>query len=118
MEMMVTGDSVSGIEAAQRGWANRAYPAEELEERVLEIAVRIASVPPELVQLNKRIVHRQMDHMGLRSGIRQGTELCALGTHTEAMRQFTQNIAAKGLTAALQERDTPFGDYRTPGHED
>jgi enoyl-CoA hydratase len=113
MEMMVTGDSVTGIEAAREGWANRAFPADELEGAVLEIARRITTVPPELAQLNKRVVHRQMEHMGLRTGIRAGTELCALGTHTEAMRQFTGAIKEKGLTAALTERDEPFGDYRT-----
>jgi enoyl-CoA hydratase len=113
MEMMVTGDSVTGIEAAREGWANRAFPADELEAAVLEVAQRITEVPPELVQLNKRVVHRQMEHMGLRNGIRAGTELCALGTKTEAMRQFTENIKAKGLTSALSERDKPFGDYRT-----
>jgi enoyl-CoA hydratase len=113
MEMMVTGDSISGIEAAREGWANRAFPADELEEAVLEVATRITEVPPELVQLNKRVVHRQMEHMGLRTGIRAGTELCALGTKTEAMREFTANIKAKGLTTALSERDKPFGDYRT-----
>jgi enoyl-CoA hydratase len=77
------------------------------------VAQRIAAVPRELVQLNKRVVHRQMDHMGLRTGIRAGTELCALGTHTRAMAEFTGNIAQKGLTGALQERDEKFGDYRT-----
>jgi enoyl-CoA hydratase len=113
MEMMVTGDSVTGIEAAREGWANRAFPADQLEEAVLDVAKRITEVPPELVQLNKRVVHRQMEHMGLRNGIRAGTELCALGTKTEAMRQFTENIKAKGLTSALSDRDKPFGDYRT-----
>src|SRR6266850_4463896 len=109
MEMMLTGDSISGIEAVERGWANAAYPADELEERVLEIASRIALVPIELLQLNKRVVHRQMDAMGLRAGIRAGTELCALGTHTETMRQFVGAAREKGLTNALQERDAPFG---------
>jgi enoyl-CoA hydratase len=116
MEMMVTGDSISGVEAVAEGWANRAFPADRLDDEVLAIAERIASVPPELVQLNKRVVHRQMDAMGMRAGIRAGTELCALGTHTKAMAEFTSNIRAKGLTAALSERDTPFGDYRTPEH--
>jgi enoyl-CoA hydratase len=113
MEMFVTGDSISGVEAAQRGWATRAYPADKLEEEVLAIAERIASIPPELVQLNKRAIHRQMDHMGLRTGIRAGTELCALGTHTKAMAEFVGNIQQKGLTGALSERDEKFGDYRT-----
>ncbi|MEO8695527.1 MAG: enoyl-CoA hydratase-related protein [Acidimicrobiales bacterium] len=113
MEMMVTGDSISGIEAAREGWANRAFPADQLEAAVLEVAQRITTVPPELAQLNKRVVHRQMEHMGLRNGIRAGTELCALGTKTEAMRLFTEAIKEKGLTGALSERDKPFGDYRT-----
>ena len=117
MEMMVTGDSISGLEAAREGWANRAFPADQLEDAVLDIARRITTVPPELAQLNKRVVHRQMEHMGLRTGIRAGTELCALGTHTEAMRRFTTAIKEKGLTGALSERDKPFGDYRTREHD-
>src|SRR4051794_20672860 len=87
MEMMVTGDSVSGVDAARLGWANAAVPFEDLEQTVLSVAERITHVPPELVQLNKRVVHRQMEHMGLRSGIRAGTELCALGTHTTAIAE-------------------------------
>jgi len=98
------------------GWANRAFPANELDARVIEIAERIAKVPPELVQMNKRVVHHQMDIMGFRAGIRAGTELCALGTHTQAMRDFLgARTREGGLTQALQERDAPFGDYRTSG---
>ena len=94
---MLTGDSFSGVEAAQLGWANRAYPAEELEERVLEIAARIAQIPSDLVQINKRTVHRAMEVMGLRSSIRAGTELSALATHTETMAKFVADIRASGL---------------------
>jgi len=112
MEMMITGDSISGVEAAELGWANRAFPAEDLEERVVEMATRIAGIDPELVQLNKRLVHRQMDIMGIRAGIRAGTELCALGTHTRALRTFVEKARTAGLTEALSERDAPFGDYR------
>ena len=116
MEMMVTGDSISGIDAAQRGWATRAYAADELEQRVLEMAGRVASVPTDVAQLNKRTVHRQMEIMGFRTGIRSGTELCALGTHQKSMHEFIGRIQREGgVTAALQERDAPFGDYRT-GH--
>jgi enoyl-CoA hydratase len=118
MEMMLTGDSVSGIEAVERGWANAAFPVEELDERVLDVAKRIALVPVELLQLNKRVVHRQMEAMGLRAGIRAGTELCALGTHARSMRDFVTAARDRGLTTALQERDAPFGDYRTTTHHE
>ena len=113
MEMMITGDSISGTEAAELGWANHAFPLADLEAAVLEVAGRIAKIDPELVQLNKRLVHRQMEVMGIRQGIRAGTELCALGTHTKAMREFLAIAQSQGLTAALSDRDTKFGDYRS-----
>ena len=81
------------------GWANAAYPVEELEERVLEVAQQVATMPTDVVALNKRIVHRGMEIMGLRTAIRQGTEMCALGTHTESMRLFVESTQKKGLTA-------------------
>jgi enoyl-CoA hydratase len=113
MEMMLTGDSINGIEAARLGWANASFPADRLESEVLRVAERIAGVPADLVQLNKRVVHRQMEIMGLHTGIRAGSELCALGTHQKSMHQFLKKIGQKGLTGALQERDEKFGDYRT-----
>jgi len=113
MESMLTGDPFTGIEAAQLGWANRAFPEAELEEQVLAIASRIAQIPSDLVQINKRTVHRAMEVMGIRQSIRQGTELSALATHTETFQKFIANVQGQGLTDALTERDTPFGDYRT-----
>ena len=113
MEMMLTGDSISGVEAARLGWANASFPEGELEQKVLEVAQRIATVPPDLVQLNKRVVHRQMEIMGLHTGIRAGSELCALGMHQRSMHEFLGQTQDKGLTGALQDRDQPFGDYRT-----
>ncbi|RMH86186.1 MAG: enoyl-CoA hydratase [Actinomyces sp.] len=113
MEMFLTGDALTGVEAVEYGWANAAWPAEELEDRVLEVAERIAALPGDVVALNKRAIHRQMEIMGLRTGIRAGTELCALGTHTETMARFIGRVREAGLTTALTERDGRFGDYRT-----
>jgi enoyl-CoA hydratase len=100
MEMMLTGDSISGSEAAAFGWATRAFPAE-----------RIAQLPTDIAQLNKRVVHRQMEMMGFRTAMRVGTELCALGTHQRSFEEFVAKMRG-GLTKALSERDKPFGDYR------
>ncbi len=117
MEMMLTGDSINGVEAVERGWATRAFPAEELEARTLEQAERIAALPPDIVQLNKRAVHRQMSVMGLREGIRAGTELCTLAIHQPSFKAFIEQTGpgAGKLTSALQKRDERFGDYRTKG---
>jgi enoyl-CoA hydratase len=114
MEMMLTGDSLSGVEAVEKGWANRAFPADQLESKTLEQAERIAKLPSDIVQLNKRQVHRGMEIMGLRTAIRQGTEVCTLATHQESFKAFIEQTT-QGLTGALQKRDEEFGDYRTGG---
>ncbi len=115
MESMLTGDSISGREAAIQGWANRAWPADELEAQVLAVAQRIAMLPTELAAINKRSVHRAMESMGLRSAIRAGTELQALAFQTEASKAYMSRFRRDGesVSKLLSERDQNFGDYRT-----
>jgi enoyl-CoA hydratase len=112
MEMMLTGDSVSGRQAAEHGFANRAVPLAELEATVLAVAERVAKIPPDIQQINKRAVHRQMEAMGMRAGIRAGTELQALASFTESTRAWVQQLRS-GVSGALTSRDAAFGDYRT-----
>jgi enoyl-CoA hydratase len=112
MEALLTGDAMSGEEAVEAGFANRAFAADELESAVLDIAERVALVPPELLALNKRVVHRAMEAMGMRAGLRATTELQALGFHQRPAREYNQKLAAD-LKGALDERDGKFGDYRT-----
>lgn len=88
MEIMLTGDDMSGVEAVAVGWANKSFPAAELEAQVLRIAGRVAGIAPDLAQLNKRLVHRQADVMGTRAAIRTGSELAALATHQQSVQAF------------------------------
>jgi len=112
MELMLTGDHMSGREAAESGFANRAFPEAELEEQVLRIAERVARTPNDLQQINKRAVHRQMDAMGIRAALRAGTEMQTLATFTRTAQEHFAEIR-KGLTEALTKRDAEYGDYRT-----
>jgi enoyl-CoA hydratase len=111
MEAMLTGDSMSGDEAVEAGFANRAFAADELDERVLEIALRVAKVPPDLQALNKRVVHRAMDAMGMRDGMRATADINAIGFHQRSSREYFAQFS-KGVTTALSARDEQFGDYR------
>jgi enoyl-CoA hydratase len=115
MELMLTGDAMSGREAADWGFATRAFPAAELERRTLEWAERAAKIPPELQQINKRTVHRAMEIMGIRAAIRAGTELQALAFTTEPSRAYLQQFRRDGgsVRDQLDRRDAAFGDYRT-----
>jgi enoyl-CoA hydratase len=114
MEMFLTGDAITGTEAAARGFANRAVAAAELERTVLSVAERIALVPTELTQINKRSVHRAMEIMGLRAAIRAGTELQALAFTTAASLEYRAQFKRDGgsVRELLSQRDAAFGDYR------
>jgi enoyl-CoA hydratase len=115
MEALLTGDSMSGVEAVANGFANRAHPADELDGAVLAMAERIAKIPADLLALNKRAAHRAMDVMGIRAGIRATAEIQALGFHQPSSMEYMQSFVTKGVTAALSERDAAFGDYRESG---
>jgi enoyl-CoA hydratase/carnithine racemase len=114
MEMMLTGDSLSGIEAARLGFANRAFPAEHLEQEVLNVARRVAKIPRDLQALNKRVVHRAMEIMGARAAIRSATEIQALCFHQPTAREYLGHLR-QDVKKALDERDSKFQDYRTAG---
>ncbi len=112
VEMMLRGDAISGVEAVRVGFANRSFPVDMLEEEVLAIAERVAKIPTDVQQMNKRSVHRAMEIMGLRAAIRAGTEIQALALTTESSRRTFAKFR-DGVTGALNARDAAFGDYRT-----
>ena len=114
MEMMLTGDAIDGVEAVRVGFANRAFPAERLEAEVLAMAERVAKIPTDVQQMNKRSVHRAMEIMGLRAAIRAGTEIQALALTTQSSRETFAKFR-DGVTKGLDARDGAFGDYRTQG---
>src|SRR4051794_93555 len=91
LELMLTGDRIDGVEATRIGFANRSFPADRLEDEVLAIAGRVAGIPSDLAQINKRSVHRAFDVWGARAAIRAGTELQALAGHTETAAAFREN---------------------------
>ena len=115
MEALLTGDSMSGTEAVANGFANRAFPLADLDAAVVAVAERVAKIPPDLLALNKRAAHRAMEAMGIRTGIRATAEIQALGFHQKSSMEYMQSFATKGVTAALSERDSAFGDYRESG---
>ena len=112
MEMMLTGESIDGETAVKQGFANRSFDVKSLEAEVLKIAEKVAKVPSDLQAINKRAVHRQMEAMGMRTGIRAGTEMQALAMHSKSTQEHLKELSS-GLKEALTKRDEEFGDYRT-----
>jgi enoyl-CoA hydratase len=120
MESMLTGDALTGREAAEKGWANRAFAPDQLEAEVLAVAERVAKLPSELAAINKRSVHRAMEIMGLRAAIRAGTDLQALAFQTEPSKAYMTRFRRDGasVSSLLSERDAAYGDYRERGPEE
>ena len=75
MELHVGGREYSGEEAAAVGMINQAFPEEELEARVLQIAQRICEVPPGVVAVNKRFVYTAMEMRNARAIVRTAADL-------------------------------------------
>lgn len=110
MEAILTGDPVTGVEAVQLGAANRAYPAADLDDRVLGHAERIARVDGDLLALNKRVVHRSMEAMGIRTGLRATTDIQALSAFQKVSLGHREDLR-RDVRTALSARDKEFADY-------
>jgi enoyl-CoA hydratase len=88
MEIMLTGGEMWGPEAVLIGWANRSFPVDQLDNQVLAVAETIAGTASDLMSINKRLVHRQAEIMGVRSAIRAGSEFQALAGHQASVESF------------------------------
>lgn len=63
-ELLLTGDSLSVDEAYQLGMVSKVFPENELADRTLDFARRIAQVPTMAALLAKEAVNQTMDNMG------------------------------------------------------
>jgi enoyl-CoA hydratase len=107
--MLLTGDKISGVEAAKIGLAMESVPAESLDEHVLELATRMALIGHDLLVHNKRIVNLGVELMGrgvlqMIAGVHD-----ALGHLAPEAAEFGERLRNEGVRAAVGERDAMFG---------
>ena len=111
-ELLFTGDSISGKEAEQIGLINKAVPADKLEEEVESLAARIVLTPLDYLAMEKAATNRYFELMGIRTAVASGAEYDTLYHATPPAQEFFKLVQEEGLKAALEWRDSPFGDYR------
>jgi enoyl-CoA hydratase len=63
-ELMLTGDAIDAEEAYRLGMVSKVFPADELNERTIEFARRIAQLPTMTALLIKEAVNQTVDNMG------------------------------------------------------
>ncbi len=110
--LTLTGDTITGSEAAKIGLVMKAVPADLLEAEVEGLVDRLAKIDPELLAANKRIVNLGLELMGARTLQRLAAENDARGHQARSARRFVETVREKGLKDAFLERDGAFGDGR------
>jgi enoyl-CoA hydratase len=114
----LTGEWISGKEAAEIELINFSYPLEELDRRVDELAAKLAKIPLTQLVSMKLIVNQAYDNMGLQSTQTLGPILDGAMRNTREGREFVDLAMAEGVKAAVTKRDAPFGDYSQGPPED
>ena len=112
--LLLTGDSLTGTEAAEWGLATEAAPAAELNERFEALLERIARVPVNQLVMHKLLVNQALYAQGLHATQVLGTFFDGIARHTPEGFAFQQRAAEAGFKEAVRERDEPFGDFGQP----
>jgi enoyl-CoA hydratase len=110
--MLLTGDSISGREAERIGLVLQAVPAQELEATVEALADKMAMIDIDLLAANKRICNIALELMGARTIQRMAAEMDGRAHLAPSVAEFGRIARDRGLKAALEWRDSKFGDGR------
>lgn len=110
--LLLTGDTITGAEAAEIGLVMKAVPLHHLRGEVEGLADRMAKIDPDLLAANKRIVNLGLELMGARTLQRLAAENDGRAHLAPGTARFRQLAKEKGLKAALAARDAEFGDGR------
>ena len=112
-ELYYTGENVTGTEAEEIGMINYAWPKEELEDRTLAFADRLANISADHLAILKVNMNRFYENMGIYSSVRSSTDLDAAGQFTEFSYDWQEKMREEGLKDALQWRDGPYRETDT-----
>ena len=107
--LQLTGNVISGKQAAEWGWVAKSFPAAELEERTMSELRALTSIAPDLLAANKLAINQTYEIMGFRTALNTGPQWHALsGQLRPNAGEFTRISREKGLKAALSWRDEAF----------
>ena len=107
-ELYYTGENVSGKEAEEMGMINYAWPMDELEDRTIAFADRIANMTADQLAILKVNMNRFYENMGIYSSVRSSTDLDAMGQFTSFGYMYQDKVKELGLKEAFKWRDNPY----------
>ncbi|HLK23372.1 MAG TPA: crotonase/enoyl-CoA hydratase family protein [Caulobacteraceae bacterium] len=110
--LMMTGDLISGKEAAEIGLALKAAPAAELDAAVGSLVARLKGVPRNQLMMTKMVVNQAYENMGLATTQMLATFFDGVARHSPEGIWFRERAEEVGFKQAVAERDS--GDPIAP----
>jgi enoyl-CoA hydratase len=109
---LLTGDLISGADAAKIGLVLKAVPAADLDAELDLLADRMAQIDVTLLGLNKRMTNLGLELMGARTLQRLAAEFDARANLAPSSETIGRRIEEVGIREAIRERDARFGNGR------
>jgi enoyl-CoA hydratase len=109
--LVLTGESLTGVEAARVGLASKAMPAAPLADEAEAMARKLATIPLNQLIMSKLLVNQAYENMGLRTTQMLGTVFDGIARHTPEGIAWRDMAMKEGFREAVRKRDGPFGDY-------
>jgi enoyl-CoA hydratase/carnithine racemase len=107
LEILLTGKTLTGTEAAALGIVNHAFPLDRLGSKTYELARDIASKPEEAVRMMKRLVY-QSARTDLNTALElAGSQIALLesgSTHARLAEQMRNKLRSGGAPGSARRR--------------
>lgn len=108
--MMLTGDKISGHEAADMGLVLKSVPADQLDTEVDALAARMATFPINQLAMNKMVINQTIEAT-INQTQRLATVFDGITRHSPEGLNFKTRSEAVGWKQAVRERDSGLYDW-------
>ena len=108
--LLLTGDTITGAEAADWGLAVEAPPADQLDERTEILLERIAMMPLNQLMMVKLALNSALLSQGIATSRMVSTVFDGIARHTPEGHAFVAKAMTDGYREAVRDRDERYGD--------
>ena len=109
--LLLTGDCITGAQAAEWGLAIEAPDPADLEERTERLVERIAAMPVNQLIMAKLALNTALYQQGVATSRMVSTVFDGIARHTPEGHAFVADAREHGFRESVRHRDEPFGDY-------
>lgn len=98
----IAGNAMTGVEAADLGWANASVPDDEVEHAAASMARRVGKTPLDLLYLKKNALNRVFDRQGFTEALRAGAEWDAISHTATSIDEVKAQMSELGFKGAIK----------------